>query len=71
MKMKSGRAIIVEPLVLFHTMLDMIVKGSTEVKQVSPVIPTMKSEIPIQMVLPRNSVRDAKRTNEMVRSSKA
>jgi hypothetical protein len=51
--MKRGRAIMVEPLVLFHTILERIAHGLAGVKSVSPTIPTMKREIPIQIVVPR------------------
>jgi hypothetical protein len=56
-RINSGRAIIVELLVLFHRILERMVRGGLLVKSVNPAIPTMNRVIPTHTLLPNNSIR--------------
>ncbi|MDK2823391.1 MAG: hypothetical protein PWQ67_964 [Clostridia bacterium] len=68
--MNNGSAIIVEPLVLFHKILDKIVRGGLLVKNVNPAIPTRKRDRPTHIVLPKNRMRRPNKVKEIINKFK-
>ena len=65
-QINNGSAIMVDPLVLFHTVFAMMAPEGRSVKKVKPLRPAINKEMPIQTVPPRNRSNTAIRANEMV-----